>query len=249
MIVADDFGLSKEINRGVEIGVKAGALSFASLMVDGDFVENAVMIAEKNPAFTVGLHVDVSGLLGIDDAVWRGAREESLMKLVSEGSTVAAFIEECRRQIRKFFDLGFAPTFINTHFHIHTLPPFFKEFVELSAINGFKYMRLSKTTPLLSHPDIPIEGRLSDMTEILDRRGIAHPDEYIVGNFHFFPPELEHEVTEIMVHPTDSPGGKGGPISTIYYLDLIKLLSWGDYYRYVRYRGQFEELTINGTVR
>lgn len=248
MIVADDFGLSEEINRGVEIGVKAGALSFTSLMVDADFAEDAVKIARENPALTVGLHVDASEPLGIDDDVWRGAREESLMGLVSESSAVDAFIGECRRQIGKFFDLGFSPTFINTHFHLHTLPPFFEKFVELSAVNGFKYIRFSGTNPLLSHPDIPIGGDLLEMSGILHERGIAHPDEYIAANFHFFPPELKQEVTEIMVHPEDSPGRGGGRPPSVYYLDLIKLLSWGGYYRHVRYRGRYEELTISGAA-
>lgn len=233
IIVADDFGMSDNINRGVEMGVEAGALSFASLMVDGDFLEGAVEIAEKHPRLTVGLHVDVSDILGFDDDVWRGKRRDNLMKVISGRSLVDKFVEDCQRQIAKFFDLGFTPTFINTHFNLHILPQFFPDFVEIVADNGFKYIRFSEITPLLSHPDIPAEGRLPDMAKLLEKKGVTHTDEYIAASFHFFPPEPKWEVTEIMIHPVGSPDPRMGAESIVNYLDLIKLLSWNDYYQYM----------------
>ena len=246
IIVADDFGLSLNINRGIEIGAGAGALSFASLMVDEEFVTDAVKIAENNPGLTVGLHVSVSKLLNIDEDVWRGVRRKDLIKLISNRSLIKAVSNDCQRQISKFFDLGFAPTFINTHFNHHILPPFFEDFADIAAAHNFKYIRFSTKTPLLTHPDIPIEEKLPSMGKVLREKGIAFSDEYIAASFHFFPPELKHEFTEIMVHPTDAPDPKGGPNAMIYYLDLIKLLSWGDYYKYLGYEEGYEGLTSNG---
>ncbi len=246
IIVADDFGLSLNINRGIEIGAEAGALSFASLMVDEEFVADAVKIAKKNPGLTVGLHVCISKLLNIDEDVWRGVRRKDLMELVSKRSLIKTVISDCQRQIAKFFDLGFTPTFINTHFNHHVLPPFFEDFAEISALHNFKYIRFSTKTPLLTHPDIPIEEKLSGMGKVLREKGIAFSDEYIAASFHFFPPELKDEFTEIMVHPTAAPDPKKEPNSMIYYLDLIKLLSWGDYYKYMGYEEGYEELTSNG---
>ena len=240
MIVADDFGLSLNINRGIEIGAEAGALSFASLMVDEEFATDAVRIAENNPGLTVGLHVCVSKLLKIDEDVWRGVRRKDLMELVSSKSLIEAVSNDCQRQIAKFFDLGFSPTFINTHFNHHILPPFFDNFAEISAAHDFKYIRFSTKTPLLTHPDIPIEEKLPCMEKVLKKKGIAYSDEYIAASYHFFPPELKDEFTEIMVHPADSPDPKGGANSMIYYLDLIKLLSWGDYYRYMGYEEGYD---------
>ena len=245
IIVADDFGLSHNINRGIEIGAEAGALSFASLMVDEEFATDAVTIAGKNPGLTVGLHVCVSKLLNIDEDVWRGVRRKDLIKLMSNRSLVKAVSNDCQRQIAKFFDLGFSPTFINTHFNHHILPPFFDDFAEIAAAHDFKYMRFSTKTPLLTHPDIPIEEKLPSMGKVLRKKGIAYSDEYIAASYHFFPPELKHEFTEIMVHPADSPDIKGEPNSMVYYLDLIKLLSWGDYYKYMGYEQGHEGLSSN----
>jgi predicted glycoside hydrolase/deacetylase ChbG (UPF0249 family) len=231
IIVADDFGMSVNINRGIEIGAEAGALSFASLMVDGDRVEEAVEIAGRHPALTVGLHVDVSDILGFDDDVWRGKREGNLLEIISERSLADKIVEDCRRQIARFFDLGFPPTFINSHFNIHILPQFFPDFVEIAVEGGFRYMRFSELTPLLTHPDIPMEGRLSGMARLLEKRGMAHSEEYIAASFHFFPPVPEWEVIEIMFHPIDFPDPGLGGEHMVNYLDLIKILSWGDYYR------------------
>ena len=43
ILVADDFGISPEVNRAVELAYRAGAVKYASLMVKGDASEEAVV--------------------------------------------------------------------------------------------------------------------------------------------------------------------------------------------------------------
>ncbi|WP_428378186.1 hopanoid biosynthesis-associated protein HpnK [Lichenicoccus sp.] len=56
---ADDFGLSEEVNEGIERAHREGVLSTASLMVTGHAVADAVARARRMPGLRVGLHLVV----------------------------------------------------------------------------------------------------------------------------------------------------------------------------------------------
>ncbi len=59
---ADDFGRSPTINAAVERAHREGVLTSASLMVSGAALEEAIVLARRNPTLAVGLHlVMVSG--------------------------------------------------------------------------------------------------------------------------------------------------------------------------------------------
>jgi predicted glycoside hydrolase/deacetylase ChbG (UPF0249 family) len=99
MFVADDFGISTEANRAIELAHRAGVVRHASLMVIGDGVEEAVAIARDCPGMVVGLHLVVDGLIGVERAVWAGTRYEGLSGLVSRPSLKAAMARDCERQV------------------------------------------------------------------------------------------------------------------------------------------------------
>ncbi len=56
---ADDFGRTPSINAAVIRAYQEGVLTSASLMVNGDVFEEAVVLAKENPGLAVGLHVVV----------------------------------------------------------------------------------------------------------------------------------------------------------------------------------------------
>jgi predicted glycoside hydrolase/deacetylase ChbG (UPF0249 family) len=221
MFVADDFGISAEVNRAIELAHRAGAVKLVSLMVSAGAAEDAVATARKHPGMITGLHLQVDELIGVDPVVWAGARCEGLSDLVNRPGLADAIRDECERQIETYFSLGFAPTFLNSHFHIHIIPPLFDIFIDLAVMHGFDFMRFSPHDRLLDHPDLAISGQdLQTMTSRLAERGISHADWYIPTFYYFYPPELSAGLTEITFHPA-----WGGPESG--YLDLARLLSWG----------------------
>jgi predicted glycoside hydrolase/deacetylase ChbG (UPF0249 family) len=225
MFVADDFGMSAEVNRAVELACRAGAIRLVSLMVTGNAAEQAVAIARGCPGMTVGLHLVVDGLIGVDPVVWTGARCEGLSELVAQPSLRDSMAHECERQIETYFSLGFAPTFLNSHFHVHTIPSLFDLFVELARAHGFTFLRFSPHDPLLAHPDLPISGGdLASMALRLADQGIKHADWYKPTFCYLYPPELSTGLTEIAFHPAWGD-------SEIGYLDLVRLLSWGSILR------------------
>ncbi len=221
MFVADDFGISMEANRGIELAHRAGAVRHVSLMVSEDAVEDAVATARKHPGMIIGLHLQVDELIGVDPAVWAGARYMGLLDLVNKPALRNAIRHECERQIEIFFSLGFAPTFLNSHFSVHAIPALFDIFIDLADAHGFDFMRFSPHDALLDHPDLKISDKdLKTMASRLADRGIDHADWYRPTFCYFYPPELSAGVTEIAFHPAWGD-------SEIGYFDLARLLSWG----------------------
>lgn len=101
---ADDFGLSKGINRGIVVAHTDGVVTSASLMVTAHAAEQAVAMSREHPELSLGLHWDVWGEEGrafpLDDP--RAVRDEF------------------RRQLDAFERLvGALPTHVDSHRHAH----------------------------------------------------------------------------------------------------------------------------------
>nr|WP_321984439.1 hopanoid biosynthesis-associated protein HpnK [uncultured Lichenicoccus sp.] len=66
IVSADDFGLSEEVNEGIEHAHREGVLSTTSLMVTGAAAADAVARARRLPGLRVGLHlVVIEGLAAL----------------------------------------------------------------------------------------------------------------------------------------------------------------------------------------
>ena len=57
IINADDFGLTRGINRSIIELHQAGVLTSATLMATGPAFEHAVAVARANPALGIGCHI------------------------------------------------------------------------------------------------------------------------------------------------------------------------------------------------
>ena len=97
IVNADDFGLTRGVNRAVADAHQYGVLTSASLMVDAAAAEDAARLARELPALSVGLHADVEP--GGD---WTYALE---------------------RQVSRFAALvGRPPTHLDSHHNAHRDP-------------------------------------------------------------------------------------------------------------------------------
>jgi len=59
VVNADDFGLSKQINRGIEAAFSNGILRSASIMPNGMAFDDAVRLAFALPELGVGIHLSL----------------------------------------------------------------------------------------------------------------------------------------------------------------------------------------------
>jgi predicted glycoside hydrolase/deacetylase ChbG (UPF0249 family) len=117
IVNADDFGLSAGVNRGIIECAEHGIVTSASLMVRWPAAAEAAAYAKKNPAISVGLHVDLGEWL-LHNGEW-----EMLYKVVDIAN--AKVVEnEIQHQVAEFRRLlGCDPSHLDSHQHVHRNEP------------------------------------------------------------------------------------------------------------------------------
>jgi predicted glycoside hydrolase/deacetylase ChbG (UPF0249 family) len=117
IVNADDFGLSRGVNRGVAMAHEQGIVTSASMMVRGSAAGDAATIARRLPRLSVGLHVDL-GEWEYADRSWRAVYE------VVPSDDRTAVEAELQRQLDRFHTLvGRGPTHLDSHQHVHRDEP------------------------------------------------------------------------------------------------------------------------------
>src|SRR5450755_4685798 len=131
---ADDFGLTRGINRAIAELHSAGALTSATLMANGPAFDDAVAIAHAHPTLGVGCHIvltdgvplappeHIPGLLGPNARTLRPSLADFVQALL-RGKIKSAEIElEALFQIHRLQRAGIKITHLDTHKHTHIFP-------------------------------------------------------------------------------------------------------------------------------
>ncbi|WP_297522000.1 chitin disaccharide deacetylase [uncultured Clostridium sp.] len=128
IINADDFGLTKGVNKAIVDAYKKGALKSTTLMVNMKEVEEAVKLAKENKGLGVGLHLTATAGEPV---------RKDLKSLVGENGKFHNYYElldgvqncddeelylEWEAQLNKFVDLiGEMPTHLDSHHFAHLI--------------------------------------------------------------------------------------------------------------------------------
>lgn len=152
IINADDFGLSKGINKGIIRGYREGVLTSASLIVNMPGFEDAVSLIRENPGLDIGLHINffrgtpilsvykvrslinkkgrfLGNIFKIAAGVYR--RRLSLTELEAESDA----------QIKKALDRGINITHLDSEKHLHLISKVYKIIVKLAKKYGINKIR------------------------------------------------------------------------------------------------------------
>jgi predicted glycoside hydrolase/deacetylase ChbG (UPF0249 family) len=131
---ADDFGLTRGVNRAIAELHHAGCLTSATLMAAGPAFDDAVAIARANPTLGVGCHIvltdglpvsppeSIPTLLGQDRKSLRPKLTHFVRDLLLGRISPREIETEAIAQVRKLQSAGIAVTHIDTHKHTHLLP-------------------------------------------------------------------------------------------------------------------------------
>lgn len=132
IINADDFGMSKEVNEGIMLGIKAGMINSTSLMTNMPCFDEAVDFLKKYPKISIGLHfniteghsvlkpAEVSSILREDNNFfhWHGL----VLKLVHRKASIEHIGKELDAQYSRLAKTGLHISHIDSHHHIHLYP-------------------------------------------------------------------------------------------------------------------------------
>lgn len=161
---ADDFGLSKALNRAVSEGYQSGLLKSASLTANGVAFDEAVnVIIPQCKDLGVGIHLNIiegkSLCTDVDtltdsEGNFNNSYVQLLLKSYNpkEKEFLPQVEREFRRQIEKVMSKT-KVTHIDSHVHIHSIPKIFDLVCRLAQEYGIKQVRTQFEKPYIV-PDI-----------------------------------------------------------------------------------------------
>jgi len=151
IINADDFGLTLGVNRAIIEAHQHGVVTSATLMANAPAVEDASASA-RAAGLSVGCHVvlidgapllspqDVSSLVGGNARFrdgWPGFASRALRKHLDENQIAA----EVEAQIRRIQQIGLRVTHVDSHKHVHLLPPVLRPMLAAAKACGVRAVR------------------------------------------------------------------------------------------------------------
>ena len=150
---ADDFGLTRGINRAIAELHAAGALHSATLMAGGAAFDDAIRIAQAHPALGVGCHVvltdgvpvsrpeTIPTLLGPDGKSFRPSLRDFFVAAVAGRISEDEIAREATAQIERIQRNGVAVTHLDTHKHTHILPRVARPLLAVAERAGIRAIR------------------------------------------------------------------------------------------------------------
>ncbi|MGE5193887.1 MAG: carbohydrate deacetylase [Deltaproteobacteria bacterium] len=130
IVNADDFGQSPGVNRGVLQGHDEGIVASASLMVRWPAAADAALAVRSRPRLSLGLHVDL-GEWRFEEGQW-----VPVYGVVSldDADAIRSEIHQQLETFRRF--VGYDPTHIDSHQHVHRREPARSVFATLARELG-----------------------------------------------------------------------------------------------------------------
>lgn len=111
---ADDFGYTRDVNRGIVEAHQNGILTSTTLMACGGAFDDAVRLAKENSSLDIGCHLVLVGDPPFPATVTKLIQAVALKRI--------RIYEELAAQVRRILDAGLTPTHLDTHKHTHLLP-------------------------------------------------------------------------------------------------------------------------------
>jgi len=152
IVNADDFGLTEGVNRAIIDGHRNGIITSTTLMANGMAFDSAVAAGLAAPALGIGVHLNltqgrpVSSASRVPSIVTPGGyfypSPGILARQVLTRKAKLSDIEtELRSQIEKIAAAGIRITHLDSHKHIHLLPPIFRMVLKLAHEYGIDCVR------------------------------------------------------------------------------------------------------------
>ena len=151
IVCADDFGLTRGVNRGVIDCYKNGILRSASLLANGQALDHAIELSVSVAGLDLGIHLCLTDLPPVFTKFTgnlidkHGRFFTSYFKVIKRISVIPGLISqikgEFRCQIEHILKKNVALSHINSHKHLHIYPPLWKIVSELAKEYQIPYMR------------------------------------------------------------------------------------------------------------
>ena len=152
IINADDYAYFKGVSQGILECVGQGIVTATGVFANSPWLDEHTAWLASQPDVDVGVHLNLTDRLpltqGLSDALrnWRGRFPEkfTLAKAVlSHRIPVDLVRDEWRAQIECCLSKNLQLSFLNSHEHIHMLPPLYPVVLALAREYGIEHVRFA----------------------------------------------------------------------------------------------------------
>lgn len=121
VLVADDYGLSPEVDAGILELADAGRLTGLGCLTQMPrWPEAARAISIQRPTVEIGVHLNLTQAFG---AAWHRPLPQLIVQAYLGGLSRSVIAHSFAEQLDRFLDaLGRAPDYVDGHQHVHQLP-------------------------------------------------------------------------------------------------------------------------------
>jgi predicted glycoside hydrolase/deacetylase ChbG (UPF0249 family) len=146
IFVADDFGMSREINDSILHAYVSGQLTGAALMMAQPATGAAVELARAHPSLQIGWHLHLTDSLPATMERWpwgtSPAKAGFAIGLLPQARDLMR--REVTRQWELFQQTGLECRFINSHHHLHVHPFVYRALLETVGPEFKGWIRLGR---------------------------------------------------------------------------------------------------------
>ena len=160
IINADDLGISPQVNREIFRLAAEGVITSATLLANGEAVEDAAAEARRFSRLSFGVHLNLTefqpiaptdALRPILDQAGR-FRGDHIREIRMDRELKTAIFREWCAQIEKLTGLGVTPSHIDSHHHTHTIPALFPVLRTVAKKYRIRKVRISRNVYVDTDP-------------------------------------------------------------------------------------------------
>lgn len=160
MVTADDFGLARELDRGIEEACTQGVVTHTSLIANGEGTEEAARFLTRHPEISAGLHLNLTDgrplssgkriqALLHSEGIFLGTHWKVAFTCLTRPHLLEPIEREYRAQIERALSLGVRLAQLNCHGHLHGTPPLLNLLVKLALEYRIPFVRVIEELPPL----------------------------------------------------------------------------------------------------
>jgi predicted glycoside hydrolase/deacetylase ChbG (UPF0249 family) len=153
IVNADDFGYFTSVSKGILEGARQGVITATGIMANSPLFDQHIQWFAQVPQLDLGVHLNATQGIPLSEPLRHklAGHDGQLPKkyalvtaLLSGKITITDIAAEWHAQITRCIEAGIALQFLNSHEHIHMLPPLFKVVKQLAIEFNIPHIRYSK---------------------------------------------------------------------------------------------------------
>lgn len=191
IVNADDYGYYDCVSRGILQSARQGIVTATGILATGKRFDENIGWLKDHTDLDLGLHLNMTDREPLTHDMrkrltrWQGRfppKFAGAAAVMTGAVPVPAVRLEWRAQIERCLDKGLTIRFINSHEHIHMLPPLFRLAGELAQEYGIPHVRLPTSDGLRNwQPGALIRDTLMKGLAVLNHGRMDRPAPVFLG--------------------------------------------------------------------